>query len=63
MTDDWKKLGDVVKGITDRLEGEIIARAPLPDADVALFVRLLSGELLAESAKPDVVRRKEGQGG
>jgi hypothetical protein len=59
VTNDWKRLGDVVKGITDRLEGEIIARTPVPEADADLFHRLLLE--LYGSATPRAVRRKEGQ--
>jgi hypothetical protein len=41
VSDDWKRLGGVVRGITDRLESDLIARTPIPEADADLFHRLL----------------------
>jgi len=41
MENDWQKLGDVVARIAQRLEGPVIERPPVPDADAALFVLML----------------------
>ena len=47
MTDDWQRLGDVVARIAQRLEGPVIARAPIPEADALLFLRVMSGDIFA----------------
>ena len=55
--DDWKRLGDVVRGITERLE--VTSGPPVPTADAMIFVKMLRevyGPLPQEAA-----RRTEGQ--
>jgi hypothetical protein len=59
VSDDWKRLGDVVRGITDRLESDIIARTPIPEADADLFHRLLLE--LYGAPTPSAARRTSGQ--
>ena len=64
MTDDWQRLGDVVARIAQRLEGPVIARAPIPEADALLFLRVMSGDIFApvRTALPEQGSGQAGDG-